>query len=78
MEDKVEALKALQARIQGVRAILPEVLQKLAYADDNDDSVQLFKDVSQGLHDWRSKSLQIDAQYTEMKPLIDELNAKGR
>jgi len=66
-------LEAFQAQIHEVRAALPEVLQRLAYARDDEDSVQLFKDVAQGLHRWRSDSLKLAARYDELKPALDKL-----
>ena len=74
MSEDVEKLESLHSQLRHVRALLPQMIQKIAFVGDDAASVELFQGVAQDLNEWKTASVAFDTQYKELKPLMDKLN----
>lgn len=69
----VEALEELLQQVRAVRALLPQVLGKLAHASDDDGCKTLFQDVALAVAEWQAESDRMETSRAELEPLISEL-----
>lgn len=71
----VSELESLHSQLRNVRAMLPQIMQRLAFVSDDSDSSSLFQSVAQDLNQWRAMVKELDDKYAELKPRIENLNS---
>lgn len=74
MSTDVEKLEDLYEQLQNARALLPQMLRKLAFASEDQSSSEVFKGVARDLMAWKASSETLESNYNGLKPLLTELN----
>lgn len=68
--DDVSQLEELLQQVRAVRALLPQVLGKLANVPDDSGCTPLFQDVAAAVAQWLAEADHLETRRAELEPLI--------
>lgn len=70
----MEKLEDLHDQLRNARALLPQMLRKLAFASEDQSSSKFFQGVAKDMLAWKASCESLENNYNSLKSLLDELN----